>query len=568
MLIYRYILIGAIILLNPEGEKRMLFSPPLNIPISLSANFGELRPGHFHSGIDFKTNGVTGKRVFSVADGYVYRISVSPGGFGRALYIRHANGYSTVYAHLDSFEQSIEDYVTDYQYGKESFEVNIFPEEGKFRFMQGDLIGFSGNSGSSQGPHLHFEVRRSGNENPIDPVAFFNVSDNIRPTLNLLTLYEGGITGKPGNESAKREFQLTGSGGNYRLKHSEPVEVSSSFGLGISTWDFVDNSWNKCGVRSIELTVDSTRVYMHQIDEFSFAESRYINAHIDYREYVEKRRYIQKTFTEPNNGLSIYKGVTDIGIISLNDNNIHTISLRVTDFAGNHSNLSFKVRRSGTNIPASTASEQEGRMMPFASRNEFNRHDIELSFPKDAFYDTLWLRYSKVPGREGMLADIHTIHDRAVPVHKGYTISIRPQVNDSLLLQKAAIISVDGDRSSFIGGKYSNGFISATVRDFGSFSIGCDTLPTEITPLNFSPGANMKGRSELRFRVKDDFSSMYAYEGFVDGKWTLIEYDPKNDLLLLPFAKARFESGKQHSLRLVVKDGLENISEYTASFTW
>ncbi len=565
---YKAIFLFILLFGNVEGDKKDFFTSPLDIPLTLSANFGELRPGHFHSGVDFKTNGVAGKKVMSVADGYIYRISVSPGGFGNAVYIRHNNGYSTVYGHLDRFIPEIEEYVTDYQYKKESFSVNIVPERNIFPVMQGQIIGYSGNSGSSMGPHLHFEVRKSSNENPIDPIQFFNIPDDIKPVLKQISVYPLGQNSLVEGSREKRSYTLIGSKGRYRINSNMLINVNGDFGIGLTAWDFLNNSWNKCGIRSVEVLLDNNLVYRHKLDEFSFSNTRYINSHIDYEEYIRSRTYIQKAFLSPNNKLSIYDSVNNGGKITLPDNEPHSIAIIASDYSGNQSMVNFTVQNDPSVLLSESQDRGDPRLMPYNRRNEFIHHDFKAYFPEYSFYDTLAFDYKKIPGDSTLLADIHYVQSPSVPVHKFFELSIKPTISDTTILSRACIVSINNNDTSFIGGKYVDGFITARVREFGIYSIGMDTISPVIKPLNFTPESNLKGRGELKLIIKDDFSGISKLEGLIDGNWALFEWDPKNDLIKYSFHKRSLEKDTDHSLELSVEDACGNISTYKTTFFW
>jgi len=551
-----------------EGDKKEFFTSPLEIPLTLSANFGELRPGHFHSGIDFKTNGVTGKKVHSVADGYIYRISVSPGGFGNAIYIRHNNGYSTVYGHLDRFIPEIESYVTDYQYKNNSFSVNILPDSKTFIVRQGQVIAYSGNSGASMGPHLHFEVRKSSNENPVDPIQFFNITDDIKPVLKQLTVYPLGKNSRVEGSREKSFYTLTGSKGNYIISSDRPVSVSGEFGIGLTAWDFLNGSWNKCGIRSLEVFVDTILIYRHKLDEFSFSNTRYINSHIDYEEYTKTGTYIQKAFLSPNNKLSIYDNVSKGGKISFPDYKPHSIVIIAGDYSGNQSRVNFTAQKDSSIAVLESEIKEAGKLMPYNRKNEFIHHDIKISFPEYSFYDTITFDYKKIPGDSTLLADIHFLHTPTVPVHKFFELSIKPAITDTTLLSRACIVSINNNEASFVGGDYREGFITALVRDFGIYSIGMDTIAPEIEALNFSPESNLKGLGELRLSIKDDFSGISEYVGLIDGNWALFEWDPKNDLIKYNFKKNNLEHNIRHSLELTVQDACGNQRIFETTFFW
>ncbi|MEE4115942.1 MAG: M23 family metallopeptidase [Marinilabiliaceae bacterium] len=564
---YKTIFLAIALLVFEGGDKKIVFTSPLDIPLSLSANFGELRPGHFHSGLDFKTNGVNGKKVYSVADGYIYRISVSPGGFGNALYIRHPNGISSVYGHLNRFSPEIESYVTGKQYNRESYTVNLFPDRQLFPVSAGELIAYSGNSGSSFGPHLHFELRNSANENPINPLDYFELEDNIRPLIKKLALYPLGRSSEINGKREVQRFDLMGSNGIYRISSNRVMELAGCFGVGISTYDFINNSWNKCGVKTIRLMLDGETVYKHTIEEFSFDQTRYINSHIDFAEYQRSGTYYQETFVEPNNFLAIYDTLVNNGVLCLPDSNIHEIKIDVIDFADNISSLVFSAKRADFS-DNKIAENHFDTIMPFNKANSFIREDVRLEIPSDAFYDTVYFSYSKLPSTRSLLSDIHVIHRDEIPVHKSFTLSILPVAGSEKLLGKAGIVSISGKDTVFIGGEIDEGFISTSLRQFGKFAIAADTLAPVIKALNFSDGENIKGRDELRLEIDDDFSGIASYEGFIDGKWALFEWDAKNKLIRYLFRKGNLEKDTNHSLVLTVTDNRGNSADYAAEFHW
>ncbi|MGC1391806.1 MAG: M23 family metallopeptidase, partial [Bacteroidales bacterium] len=318
--------------LNDIPADRSIFISPLKIPQLLSANFGELRIDHFHSGLDIKTQGVTGKEVVAAADGYIYRISVSSTGFGNALYIRHPSGYSTVYGHLERFSPNIEEYVKNQQYAKKSFQITLFPEKEEFPVTQGEIIAYSGNSGSSGGPHLHFEVRKSNSEKPINPLLFeFGMADNIAPVIEKLVIYPINSHTLINNQNSIKRINVTGSHGVYSLSQGNDISISGLAGFGIKTYDMLNGSPNKVAVYSIELSIDSTIIFKYIMDGFSFDESRYVNSHIDYETYMKDNIYFERAFVLPDDKLSAYKNVINRGIFNFNDDKSHYAKIIVTD---------------------------------------------------------------------------------------------------------------------------------------------------------------------------------------------------------------------------------------------
>ncbi len=566
-------LIIALFLLSMyEGpDKPDILSPPLDMPLILSANFGELRPGHFHSGVDFKTGGVTGKNVYSASDGYIYRIVVSPTGFGKALYIRHSNGLSTVYGHLSRFSPDIEEYVKKMQYQKQSFSVNLFPESDMFNISNGEIIAYSGNSGSSMGPHLHFEVRKTAGEKPVNPIQYYDIKDDIKPVISSVAVYPASPRSRVNGKGEKLILRAEKKREGYTAGQGSSVRVSGPVGFGINTHDYVNNSQSRCGIRIINLKVDNRLVYSHTIDEFSFFETRYINSHIDYEEKIRSSSYIQKTFRQPNNMISTYNHLINNGIIETVDGKTHKIEISVSDFNNNYSTVSFNIEAEKA-IPA-TEEETGTYLMPYGQANEFINDDIKVKFPANCFYNSIYFRYKKIPdGTEGLFSDLHQVHTKYIPVHLTYKLAIR--VRDDLpagLRSKLCLVSIDEvdmESVSFAGGTWNNGFIEGQLRALGIYAAGIDTIAPSVKPLRFHDGATLKAGEELLIRIDDDFSGIGNYEAMIDGRWALLEWDPKNSLLSYKPDPDYLAQGQLHKLELTVQDNRNNESKINLSFFW
>lgn len=566
------ILILLITNILPDGLKNnSIFIPPLRIPVVLSANFGELRADHFHSGIDIKTQGVTGKEVVSSAAGYIYRISVSPGGFGKAIYIRHPSGYSTVYGHLERFSPEIDEYVQTRQYEKESFLVTLYPPKEKFPVKQGDIIAYSGNSGSSGGPHLHYEVRKSESEIPVNPLSFdFGASDKTKPVIEKLIVYPIYGNSLVNNQNRKKWINVSGSNGKYSIPQDTEISISGAAGFGIKSFDLLDDGNNRCAVYSIELLVDSVSLFRYVMDAFSFNESRYINSHIDYEIYQKDKIYIERTYLLPNDKLSVYENMVNRGIYVFNDNKIHHVKIIVRDADNNKSTLAFKVRAQpvgGQDVKVQ--SDDNSMLMPYNRTNKFESQKVTVSIPSGALYDTINFTYKNIKGTKGMLSDLHIIHNRFTPLHKAYTLSILPDSIPAGRKSKMLIIRVDDDQKKFAMNSYwSEGYLSAELFSFGKYYAGIDSVAPEISPNGLSNGAVLTGKKEIRIKITDDLSGINSYEPQIDGKWALFEYDQKNNVLIYKFDSARIEQGTKHNLSLKVADNRNNVSKFTCEFTW
>jgi hypothetical protein len=573
VLILEYLLI-LLQLISPGDEPKdsSLFISPLKIPISLSANFGELRADHFHSGLDIKTQGVVGKEVVASAPGYVYRITISPGGFGKALYLRHPSGYSTVYGHLDSFSPEIEEYVNSRQYEEKSYMITLWPQKDRFQFKQGDLIAYSGNSGSSSGPHLHYEIRKSDEEVPVNPLSFdFGITDNIKPVIEKVIVYPIGVMTSINNENKPLKLNVTGGNGNYTTPARNEITITGSAGFGIKAYDLIDNSYNRSSVYSIELRIDSVLVYNYKMDGFSFNESRYINSHIDYEALLKDRIYIERTYLLPNDKLSVYQNVVKKGIFSFTDGKRHHIEIIVADIYKNKSRLSFFVN----SIPFSAIGQKakpDGDnivLMPYNRNNKFVSKNVAVHLPAGTLYDTLYFEFKRSSGNTGMYPDIYQIHNKYTPLHKAYDLLIKPNKVPPGKATKLLIVQMgDNFKKIPVSSTWDNGYIVAKPSSFGSFYVGIDTIPPIINLIGFNSGANLAVRTELKIKISDDFSGIKAYEPVIDGKWALFEFDQKNNLLIYRFDPKRIQKGSKHNLSLRVTDNRENVSTLTCEFIW
>ncbi len=566
-----YLLIA--LLYNITGDipdDRLLFTSPLRIPLALSANFGELRSDHFHSGLDIKTQGITGKEVVASASGFVYRISVSPGGFGKTIYMRHPSGYSTVYAHLDRFIPEIEEYVIQRQYERRNYMVNLFPPKEKFRFDQGDVIAYSGNSGSSTGPHLHYEIRNTDGEKPVNPLLFdFGIDDNIKPVIEKLVIYP--MYGKTyiNGRSQPLHINVSGSNGDYYLPKGLVINISGAAGFGIKSYDQYTNSINKCAPYSIQLLVDSIPVFTYEMNSFSFNETRFINSHIDYELLVKDKTYIERLFLLPNNKLRAYRDVINNGIVNFTDGRKHRVEMVVTDIHRNTSVLAFNVSSAASTMSESMNQVNNGILMPYSRRNRFATDKISVDVPAGNLYDTLYFEYTKSDGRKGMYSEFHHVHNRYTPVHRSFSLSIKP---DSVQpgMERSMLIVQTGYNGSDIAlnSSWNNGYLTANPGTFGTFYIGIDTIAPVIIPVGFSDGSDLSGSKQMRIRITDNLSGIKSYEPLIDGKWALFEYDQKNNTLIYRFDQNRIASGKKHDLRLRAEDNTGNVNYLRCSFTW
>lgn len=536
------------------------FRYPLDLPPSTAGSFGELRPEHFHSGLDFKTNGRTGYPVHAAYDGYVSRLRIQFGGFGAAIYIAHPNGFTTVYGHIERFSPELEQIVRKQQADQQSFEVDFNLPPTRVMVCKDDVIAWSGNAGASAGPHLHFEIRDTQTEQTINPQLFgLTIPDRVAPTLGTICVYHLGNA--PFSEKTQRQFfAVKGAAGHYHLTKPQIISVSGETGFGITATDMNSTSFNHNGVYSIELKVDGTTIYTFAAERFAFDQTHAINAYIDYPAFLSSHRFIQKCFMLPGTKISLYPQSINRGVINFNDDAVHDVEYVVKDIAGNTSTLSVKVKSAPVNdgtIPVLTGTT----LFHYDQQNEFNADKLRVVIPAGNLYDDLNFTYSASPEKPGMYSLVHHIHNHFTPINDTFQIWIKPDEKIGKNIGKAVIINANGVCE---GGTYDNGYIKASARTFGDYYIRVDSTPPSIRPLNIRNGANMSKMPHIAFKISDNMSGIHTYLGKIDGKWVLMEWDYKTKVLSYKFDKD-ITSGK-HIFELTVTDNKDNISQFSAYF--
>ena len=543
------------------SQTNFSYTPPIKIPILLSGNFGEIRSDHFHSGIDIKTQGATGHHVFAVEEAYVSRIKVQANGYGKSIYLAHPNGTTSVYGHLDKYREDIADYTRGIQYKRKSHQVDIYLEPGQFELNKGDFIAYSGNSGGSFGPHLHFEIRNSGNQHPVNALRYgFGIKDNVAPKF--LTLFI--------ESDNKRSYELLRDQGVYTLPWGTTIESLGPTRLGVEVFDYLDGAPNRCGVYSLEVYVDNQLTYSHVLEEFSFSETRYINAHIDYEERISSGKKVHRLYRLPNDKLRIYGHLENNGILNINENSTVPVRIVATDVAGNRSELVFKIEGKSDDKLFKRKPDDVVKSMKYNEENIFEMGKVKVEIPVNSLYENLDFRYSDSKAVNGSLTGFYNIHDPGTPVHRPYILSVEAPEVIPEHLRKLIFITYDEEegKNVSVGGTYNNGRVSTSLREFGSFSISLDTIPPVIIPKNGKAMGDLSTKKHLEFTVIDDLSDIDTYEGYIDNQWVLFEYDPKNDLLTYSLDDKRVSKNQSHELELYVTDSQGNVNLFHSSFTW
>ncbi len=542
------------------------FQSPVASSIRLTGTFGELRSDHFHSGIDIKSaTGGVGQPVLAAADGFVDRIKVQASGYGNVIYLKHPNGYTTLYAHLDRFSPELEKFVRENQYKRERFEIDLQPVDGQFKVLKGQEIGKLGNSGGSTGPHLHFEIRNSITGKVLNPQLFnLPILDNVPPEIRDMKVYF--LTDNREVMTSKALPLQRDKKGLVGLEGDTVRFGAWRVGFGVKAYDHMNGFRNDNGIYAISLFADDKLAYEWRMGELDFDETRYHNAHIDYPAKKRFGAWFHRCFVLPGNRLNNYAHTETLGSVALYKDKPVKINLKVTDAGGNTSTINFWALRDETveTIPA----------MPFQydfnyqTENNITLNDFNLQLPLGALYESLRFQYSTSPSDEpGQYSPLHHLQDTRTPLHKYVEIGLKPTNLPEGLRSKAVIAACNEGRPDNCGGAWVNGMLKTRVRNFGDYCIMADTDAPSIIPVVFSD--DMRKKSSMAFRIRDNFaiSGMadgLSYRGTVDGQWVLFEFDPKRERLTYTF-DGHVGPGK-HQLRLVVKDDRGNEAFFEGAF--
>ena len=532
------------------------FRPPMDIPMQLSGNFGELRPNHFHAGFDLKTNKVEGQKVYACADGYISRIKISIYGYGKAIYITHPNGYVTVYGHLQRATGAIQDYIVAEQYKQKEYEIEVFPKQNEIMVKKGDLIAFSGNTGGSEGPHLHFEIRNVYTEKVINPSYFgFDIKDSKKPTISSLLAYpidESSIV----NESMRPVILgLTlQKDGTYL---SDKVLANGRIGFGVSSYDTDDVSFNSNGVFRTQLLSNGKLVYGYEFDEMVFDEARYVNTFIDYPRYKASKQRVQKLFMkEPFSWSNVEKN-EDNGIFNVVQNFSQTEHLEVSDFNNNSTVVTIPVEYSDKPAVISEDVKKTKYFVKYKNDSSFEKDNVSVFFPANTFYEDFYLKFD-VNGNDLFL------HDDSVPVHSNFTISIEDKTTTAEQKKKMFIATRNGKKLGYISTKVNGNTFSCRTRNLGQFTLAKDITAPKITIAKPIEGKLVTSKS-IQLRISDDLSGINSYKAYLNGKWVLFEYESKNNKIT-HFFDDNFVLDGDNILKVIVADNVGNSTTFETTF--
>lgn len=547
-----FLLLVCMVSLVSRAGDTIKYCTPFDFPLLLSANFGELRPNHFHNGLDFKTKGTVGHPVRCIADGYVSRVAVQHGGYGQAIYITHPDGHTSVYGHVLSFAPEVEKYVRDYQYANETFVCYLYPEPGRFKFKKGDIIALSGNEGASAGPHLHLEIRKTGTDEYLDPMPYFKkyIKDTKAPQASLIGLYPVKGKGVIDGSANKKIYTLAS------LK--SPVQAWGQIYAAISAKDYMDGTTNFYGVHSVTLYVDSVMVFRSVTDSVLPDENRMINTFTDYDELVRTRRLLMRSYKSPGNLLRLHHTGPGNGVITIDSERDYKFVYVLEDNFGNKSTYRFTVRGKKQHIPEYHMKGEE--LLPYNCTAILQRPGMEFIIPKGMLYDDteVTVRISDLDTMSVSLE--YDIDAGNTPLHGYCPLAIGVRKLNTVSPDKYYVRQIDGKRSYYVGGEYDNGWMRAKVRNFGKYSVAVDTIPPSVVPVD---KAKWRSTSNIRFKVSDRHTGIGTYKVYIDGKFVL--FGLKKGILVIQ-DKEKVRRGVPHKLEVVVTDNCGNETRKQLSF--
>ena len=515
------------------------FVSPFDFPLLLSGNFGELRANHFHGGVDFKTQGVVGKPIRCIADGYISRVTVTPGGYGQAVYITHDNGYTSVHGHLHKFMTEMEQVVEAYQYEHETFAVDLTFGPDRFPLKQGEVFALAGNEGYSFGPHLHMELRKTDTGEYIDPLQFYTdiIKDKTAPRATHIMLYPQAGKGVVAGSSKKKALSLAAL--------QTPVTAWGKIAVGIKAYDYMDGTSNNYGVRSVTLLVDSVEVFRSTVDGFLPDENRMINAWTDYEEYATRGSWFMRSQILPGNTWRMLQADEEGGVVTINEERLYEFCYVLEDLYGNRRTYRFKVQ--GKEQPIEPLYKGK-HYLAWNQGHIVQQPGMQLVIPKGMLYEDVDLNCKVIADSLNISFD-YQLHDRPVPLHAGCSLMIGVRNYPIPDMTKYYVVRKYKGRKASAGGYFEEGFMHANIRELGTYSVALDTVAPRIVPLN---RPQWKG-GNIRFKIRDAETGIKDYKVYIDGAFVLFKFSSKNAVLSC-MHPSRIKRGMKHRMEVVITD--------------
>jgi len=528
---------------------------PIDLPLNLSGTFGEFRSSHFHYGLDVTTNKKPGYNVYSIDSGSIVRINVSTSGYGKVLYISHPNGLTSIYAHLKEFSPKIQEYIKTQQYLNKSYSIQKFFNNGEIKVNKGDLIGYTGNTGGSSGPHLHFEIRDTKSQNPINPLSFnYKYDDSNRPIIKSLYVFDEGDSFKKDNPK-KYEIKKI----NDSLYIADKIIYSNKIGIGIEVYDRQSlNNYNRNGVYEIRMYLDSILNFSYKMDKINISESIFRKVFYDYSLLKTKKIRVQKVYYPPNSKLNFLNHNINTGIFQSNDKGEKDVLIEVIDWNNNKTYLSFKIEGVTSDIIEKNISGIE--IFP-NQKYLIKKNNTEIEFKRNSFFNKVALDIESQN-------DTLIIHKDLYPLRKSYNIKIFKKVQDSIIKRQSYIGLINNNGTlSYLNTIKKDEFFSTNSSILGSYVLSRDSISPEVKPLNFSLNKDVSNQKTIRLRVYDKTSGVKSYNVLINDKWALFEYEPKSNLIFHQIEDGIIKNG-ENNINIKVIDGVGNETEINSKVYW
>lgn len=553
---------------------------PMDIDLVLAGNFCEMRSNHFHTGLDIKTQGVEGQKIYSIEDGVISRIRVSPWGYGNAIYVEHTNGLTSVYAHCNHFSSLLDSVTYQVQKAYESYVVDKDVKELNIQVKKGDLIAYSGNSGSSSAPHLHFEIRETISEHAINPLLFdcyrHKITDHQTPEIRGIKLYAVTNSGYliP-NKSLYFSVRKTNKG--LEINEGKPIDISSllvknaKIAIGVYAIDKLDGAHNVCGIYRTQLMLNNQLIQEQKTEYMDFSVNRFMNSHQDYEAFKYERKHIHKQFSTTVNPLPIY--VVNNGIIDSKLINEGQVSLKVFDVHGNLSAIDFQIFLNENSQAQSHFFESRSHYIYPDSVNYLLKEQFQVLFEPASFYEPLEIHYKtqKADSTSAYIGLLHSFAAETTPVQKYYDVRIKvPETLTDNQAKKLTVVCINNNHLSYVGGDYVDGWVEGRVRQFGQYTLMYDTLAPTIIPLDFKNNQLITKYNTLELKITDDLSGVRTYKAYINNKWVLMEYNRRKGRYIIPlnaYSKKYLKKGN-NEVKILAIDSKNNQSSISVTVTY
>ncbi len=546
-------------LLQKKNYPQQYFQWPVGAIKALVANFGELRPNHYHMGLDCRTEQVENKPIYAAAAGYIAKVKIEPWGFGRALYVNHPNGLTTLYAHLNDFYPALENYIKQQQYKLESWAVFLDVPANLFPVNKGQLIAYSGNTGGSQGPHLHFEIRDTKTDKVLNPLLMgFPITDNIAPSVLRLAVYDRCLSTY---EQTPKLYPLRKVNGVYVPANGKITVNTEKVSFAITAYDRYTGSTNQNGIYQALLYDNEQPVAGFQMDSISYLETRYLNAHIDYKLRANGGSYVQHLSKLPGNDNVIYKTDASNGVIDFESEKEHAIRIEVGDPAGNVATVQFNIVSNGNSVARNSPVGEYQKQFHPGFINVFENESVRFYLGENALYDSFTFRFNETKDIKGR--PVYQVHNAAVPVHTYFNLGIRGDFSPADT-GKVVMYRFAGAKKDYKKAVGHNGWYQAAFREFGNYQLLIDSTPPVVRPLGFASGMNASRLTRLLFVVTDDTEEIGKFTAKLDGKWLRFSNDKGRNFIY------KFDEHcppGPHELVITVEDQVGNTTEKTYNFT-